>query len=542
MKSQKTSLTLGLTILITVCTLAISCSPSSGSHEDSASEGIKDAHDTENNLNKSNPDDVNFNLFEVSGNKQSSKDFSPAPDKVNTSYGILEFEGGAFPTESSATNIFDQLDLQRATQAYIDFMPALSLYGIVKSQVRDFDLRSCSDIGIEADFMQPSENYLTGNNITVYAFATLDLGIDGPTVVEIPPGMYGNANDAAFKYLTDFGTTGPDKGNGGKYLFVAADYQGDLPDDGYYVIRSHGYRIWAMMRGFDVGHGDDAVNWFSERLKVYPLKTGPRQGKYINVSGMGANTLVPEDGSAFQMLDEIIQYEPSALFDQALLGKLASIGIVKGKAFDPDNRMKRIFDQAAKEAVAMSRAILYRSRERDINYWNDRHWEKMFLHNTTFLEDGVPEIDAQTLWHYQAICVSPNLLSTTPGVGTAYLTASKDNNGEYLLGDKYYKLNVPTDPPVKRFWAVTAYDPLSRSLLDIDGPINVGSQSDPVINQDGSVDLYFGANPPDNPDLAKNWIKTDPSKGFFVVFRFYGPTEGYINKTWVLNDFERIDK
>ena len=97
------------------------------------------------------------------------------------------------------------MDRQRATQAYMDFFPALSLYGIVKSQVHDFGFKSASDVGVMADFMKPSENYLTGNDVTVYAFATVDLKVDGPTVVEIPPGMYGNANDAAFKYLTDFG-------------------------------------------------------------------------------------------------------------------------------------------------------------------------------------------------------------------------------------------------------------------------------------------------------------------------------------------------
>ena len=86
--------------------------------------------------------------------------------------------------------------------------------------------------------------------------------------------------------------------------------------------------------------------------------------------------------------------------------------------------MQKIFDQAAKQAVTMSRAILYASREPDINYWPERHWEKMFLHNTEFTRNGYRDIDARTLWHYQAIVVSPNLVSTTPGVGTAYLTAS----------------------------------------------------------------------------------------------------------------------
>jgi hypothetical protein len=33
---------------------------------------------------------------------------------------------------------------------------------------------------------------------------------------------------------------------------------------------------------------------------------------------------------------------------------------------------------------------------------------------------------------------------------------------------------------------------------------------------------------------------TNPDKGFFVVFRFYGPLEGYIEKTWVMSDFEVV--
>lgn len=476
-------------------------------------------------------------MFKSTDKKQTSKDFKPAPDKIQTSFGTLEFEGGAFPTEASVQKIYDEMDLQRATQAYMDFFPALSLYGIVKSQVRDFGFKSASDVGVMADFMKPSENYLTGNDVTVYAFASIDLKVDGPTVVEIPPGMYGNANDAAFKYLTDFGPTGPDKGKGGKYLFLPPDYDGEEPG-GYFVFHSPGYRIWAMMRGFgEVGNGDQAVQWFKDRLKVYPLASGPRKNKAVNTSGMGANTIPPEDASVFEMLNEIIQHEPSELFSAELLGRLATLGIEKGKPFNPDARMQRIFDQAAKQGVAMSRAIVYASRDPEINYWPDRHWEKMFIRNTEFVNNAYNDIDARTLWHYQAICVSPNLLSTTPGVGTAYLTAFRDKDGEYLLGDKNYRLRVPTNPPVKRFWAVTAYDAMSRSLLDSGGNITVSSTRGVDTNPDGSVDVYFGPNLPKNVS-EKNWIKTDPKKGFFVVFRFYGPTEGYIEKTWVLNDFE----
>ena len=139
----------------------------------------------------------NRNLFENAGKKQVGADFKPAPDKIETNFGTLNFELEAFPDEASVQKIYDEMDLQRATQAYMDFYPALSVYAIVKSQIRDFKFKSSSDIAVAAGpGWLPSEPFLTGNNSTVYAIASLDLKVDGPTVVEIPPGMYGTANDA----------------------------------------------------------------------------------------------------------------------------------------------------------------------------------------------------------------------------------------------------------------------------------------------------------------------------------------------------------
>jgi len=481
------------------------------------------------------------NLFSTAGTKQTNKDFEPAPSKVYTDFGTLEFTGGGFPTDESVQRIFDELALQRATQAYMDFYPALSVYAIVKGQIRAFGFKTASDGGVYAAFMDPTELLLTGNDVTLYAVASLDLKLDGPTVVQIPPGMYGTANDAAFLYLVDFGFVGPDKGKGGKYVFLPPGYKDEVPD-GYFAIPSPSYPIWAMMRGFgEIGTGEKAVDYFRKNLKIYPLTNGPRPGNYIQVAGMGVNGLPPEDDSAFEMLNEIIQYEPSELFSMEQLGRLASLGIEKGKPFDPDTRMRGILDQGAKQGVAMSRAIVYAYPEidPDINYWPDRHWEKMFAGNTEFTRNGYRDIDARTLWHYQAIVVSPNLLSTTPGVGTAYLTCFRDEDGRYLDGAKNYRLRVPAKMPVKRFWAVTAYDVATRCLLDSGGNITVSSLSDPTVNTDGSVDVYFGSQAPKGKE--NNWIKTDPDEGFFLVFRFYGLTEGYIDKTWVLNDFELLE-
>ena len=481
------------------------------------------------------------NLFETAGKKQTEKDFKPAPDVIETNFGTLKFELEAFPTEESIAKIYDEMDLQRATQIYMDFNPTLSVYGIVKSHIRDFGFKNSSDIVVAAGpGWRPSELFLTGNNATVYACASLDLKIDGPTVVDIPPGMMGTANDALFKFLIDFGFVGPDKGEGGKYLFVPPGYEDKIPD-GYMVIKSPSYRIWVMMRGFgEVGVGNQAVDWFKQNLNVYPLSNASRSGNFKNGTGVGTNSLVPEDGSVFEMLNEIVQYEPTELFDAEQLGRLATLGIRKGEPFNPDKRMQRILDLGAKQGVAMCRAILYASREPDIRYWPERHWEKMFLYNTTFERDGVNDIDARTLWHYQAIVVSPNLISTTPGAGTAYLTSFKDKNDLFLDGGKNYRLRVPANPPVERFWAISAYDPTTRSLLDVGGNENksVGSLDNPAVNDDGTVDVYFGPTAPAGQE--KNWVPTHPDKGFFLVFRFYGPTEGYIEKSWVLNDLELL--
>lgn len=484
-------------------------------------------------------DEAGKSIFKTTAKKQTAQDFKPAPATFNSSFGELNFVNGAFPTDESAAKIYDAMDLHRATQAYMDFYPALSLYAIVNSQVRDFGIKNSSDFAVMA-FMTPNENYLTGNDVTPYAVGTLDLKIDGPMVVETPPGVFGTSNDAVFKFLTGFGVVGPDKGEGGKYLFLPPGYKGKVPS-GYFVVNSSGYRIWVMMRGFgEVGSGEQAVNWFKERLKIYPLATGPGIQNTINAGGLGINSLPPEDGSVFDMLNNIIQHEPTELFNPEMLGRLASLGIEKGKPYQPDGRMKKIFDMAAKQGVAMSRAILYASRDPEIKQWAERHWEQMFVRNTEFTKNGFNDIDARTLWHYQAIVVAPHLKATKAGVGNQYLTSFRDNKGVFLEGDKSYKLRVGANVPIERFWAVTAYDPVSRSLLDSGGNITVGSLRNPTINSDGTVDVFFGSKAPEGVS-DNNWIKTSPEKGFFVVFRFYGPTEKYLDKSWVLNDIVRVN-
>ena len=97
-------------------------------------------------------------FFELAGSegKQTSKDFAPAPETMETRFGTLEFPGG-YPTAETVGQVYDELDLQRATQLYLDMYPALSAHGLMKGWVRDLGMRDSSQINVTA-MTAPSEN------------------------------------------------------------------------------------------------------------------------------------------------------------------------------------------------------------------------------------------------------------------------------------------------------------------------------------------------------------------------------------------------
>jgi hypothetical protein len=479
-------------------------------------------------------------IFELAGgqSKQTSDDFLPAPSRIQTDFGTLEFTGGGYPTRETAQRVWDQLDLQRATQAYYDFIPALSLHGILKAQVRDYGARNSSDVQIFANRMDSEPLWLTGNANSIYAMLTLDMKKDGPLVIEMPAGVMGPLDDAYFRFVVDFGATGPDKGKGGKYLLLPPGYDGDIPE-GYFVAQSTSYRLWGLLRA-NPGEGEKAMSFYRQ-LKVYPLNNPAREGRYIDVSGMPLNSLAPEDGEAFRWIHEIIDYEPADLVNKEQLGRLAALGIEKGKPFNPDARMKHIFDQAAKVGVAMARTNAFDSRDPDVKVYPDRQWETVFIGGSSeFEKNGYRNLEARSLFHYGAIVITPAMAAPMPeGVGSKYLFGYKDADGNYLDGSKTYRLHIPPEVPVKDFWSVTVYDPATRSQLQTGQQFPmIGSQDLPGTNQDGSIDIYFGPEAPEGKE--KFWLETVPGKGWFVVVRFYGPLKAYNDKKWKPDDIELV--
>ena len=141
--------------------------------------------------------------------------------------------------------------------------------------------------------------------------------------------------------------------------------------------------------------------------------------------------------------------------------------------------------------------------------------------------------------HYEAIVVTPAMAIERVGVGSQYLACYRDAAGEFLMGEHNYKLHLPPDIPAANFWSVTVYHPETRSLLaNGQEKPSLSSYDELRWNDDGSVDLYFGQEPPDGYET--NWVKTLPHQGWEILLRLYGPLESYFDGTWKPDDFVRL--
>ena len=420
-----------------------------------------------------------------------------APDAVETSIGTLEYFDGV-PQPKTVETVYDYLDRARAVQVFLNSIPAMSVATLREGQA-SVGADTCNKICIWDSLMDSESLLLTGNTSTMYAVGFLDLQKDGPSVIDLPPGMLGILDDMEFHYMTDLGVAGPDKGKGGMFLVLPPGYKGDVPD-GYFVVPSKTSGVWVFMRGYlDKGIKAASDN-IRNNLKVYPLakQDNAPPMEFINVSGKNMNTILPNDYSFFKKLHALIQTEPESYLGPEAKGMMAAIGIERGKPFNPDERMKKILADAAAIGNAAARAISYFPRDPgNLLYGKDSAWVMAYADkDTTFTRNGAYRLDPRVLFHFGYICVSPAMAVTVPGKGSDYGLAMLDSKGKVLDGSKTYKLHLPPNPPAKDFWAVTMYDTQTRSQLQTDQQFpTLGSQDKGIRkNADGSYDIYFAPN------------------------------------------------
>ena len=334
-----------------------------------------------------------------------------------------------FPDDATVQKVYDNLDFQRGVQAFLTAMPAASL-SAMREGLKGIGASNSSVMLFES-LMDSKTLFLTPNTESIYFAGWLDLK-DGPLVVETPPNILGFVNDFWFRYVTDMGNAGPDKGKGGKFLFLPPGYKGAVPA-GYFVSRPNTFGNWLVGRGFMVnGSPTPAVESIKKHLRIYPLSQAakPPETTFINGSGKAFNTIHAMDFSFFDEVNKVVQEEPASAMDPETLGLLASIGIEKGKPFQPDERMRKILAEAAAVGAATARTITYKSRIKESQIFPNGSWGTAFVGGSyEFLHNGARLLDPYASFFFVATGITPAMSMARVGVGSQYAGTYIDSIG-----------------------------------------------------------------------------------------------------------------
>ncbi|MFC8383396.1 DUF1254 domain-containing protein [Nocardia sp. NPDC057272] len=514
---------------------------------------------------------------------------TPVPDaittasSVQTGIGTLEFADG-YPKGETAATLRDHLDYLHGVETFMNTIQGVSAFAIRKG-FQDAGIAD-GDVVIFSELMDSRSLFLTGNADTVYFWSFHDLS-QGPLVFETPSGVLGVFDDIWFRWISDFGLPGADRGLGGTYVLVGPDYDGPLPEGGCYIRHSRTNHITLVGRAFiNENPGDDpapTVARIKEELKIYPYAPGgygssvgayltgkgplgkpttPQSPRFVEGTGLAMNTISPNDFGHYEMLDALVQLESAEVLDTELAGQFAAIGIVKDEKFAPDSRLRKILDEAAAVGNAASRTLgMGASPTEGFRYYDgDSAWWNMLFVGGFEFTNPPPEITAEgvepypdknarrlhsrTSMFYTATVITPAMCMRLTGVGSQYLVANLDADGQPFDGAKTYRVRLPKDIPAARFWSLNLYDNQTRSLLQTEQRYpRAGSQAFPSpaaeAEADGSTVVYCSPAQP-NGVAASNWIQTDPDKGWFAILRCYSPLQPFFDKTWRAGEFEVV--
>lgn len=470
-------------------------------------------------------------------------------EPIKTRIGNLKFTHDfpdGYPTRKTVEKLFNELDFQRACQAYLWGLPIVCFAEWQHVHEEQFEAKS-GDIVVYKTY-QDKLGLLTANATTPYALSFIRLNEEGPIVIEMPQGEVRGAAHSMWQVgITSMTTPG-------KYVFVAPGEELFDTTEEYNVSQSPTNSIFLGLRL--MSSDKDVCKELLENIKIYPYSKRDQQQetKIIYLEGQPWQGYQPRGIAYFERLAHILLHEPVAERDRFFMAMLKPLGIEKGKKFHPTKEQKDLLEEAAFVGEAMAQANDFdKSRLEAAEYVEGSHWEVATVCPPDQRYEYYESLDGRAAWFYEAVTNDPAMQApidedvdvTAENYvydGQIYLGSYVDSEGEWLDGGKNYRLHVLPDAPADEFWSITIYDVATRCLIDNEQKIgDKSSRMDLHVNKkDGSIDIYIGPKAPKEEEKKNNWIPTVPGKSWFAYFRFYSPKKEYFDRSWILPNIEQV--
>jgi hypothetical protein len=470
-----------------------------------------------------------------------------AQEQAATSPLVSKINSGNWLDPKEAESLVDELYYQHAVYAYMTMLPALNVIGMRDGSEKLFG-GGYNVLPIWKKRMDSRAMVPTPNADVIYSMSYLDLKKTGPLVVKAPPNVIGMFTDFFQRTITDVGAIGPDRARGGLYLLLPPDYNGPIPAS-YFAFKSSTYNVFLFFRTV-MGKGDGKPDpapavQNAETTRIYPLWTVEKDVKLMefpDASGKRINMMYPIDNTYWTKLKEFVDYEPVESIEPETRGVLASIGIIKGQPFEPNQRQLAMLQKAVDTAPRMILAMRQLGRDDKRNlYYKDRQWERAWAGATAeWMQESYLDVNQRAAFFQYAYSSAPAMVMHTTGAGSKYPFTARDASGNFLNGSNTYKLHLPPNAPAALFWAVTAYNvtdgtmPETKQLLpSTNGYYNIPKQSD------GSIEIWFGPEKPgDVVDAA--FIQTIPGRNYLIALRLYGAEDAFYDQSWKPDDVVKV--
>jgi hypothetical protein len=223
----------------------------------------------------------------------------------------------------------------------------------------------------------------------------------------------------------------------------------------------------------------------------------------------------------FQTVATLLEKDPPHPQDAPLMKRLARVGILPGKVFEPESlgvEGQKAFEQGAKAAADTLAAPGSRGAAAEkFNGWSS----------------GFSAATGRYGIHYDARAAVARLgLGALPPEEATYFSCCQNDAERSLSGEHAYTLHFSAAelPPVRAFWSLTLYGEDGYFVANAIQRFAIGDRDALKFNSDGSLDLFVQQDAP-GTGRDSNWLPA-PGGKFNLSLRLYWPREDVVRGRW----------